>query len=1066
MLVGNRYALEDKLGEGGIGVVYRAVDRLNGEKVALKQIRAKTIFDAAEDSSFHVALAHEFQVLSSLRHPHIIHVRDYGFDHQQSPFFTMDLLEHAQPLTQAATQLDFAGKIDVLAQLIHALAYLHRRGVSHRDLKPANVMVVDKNQVRVLDFGLAALQKQTHEQRDGVSGTLTYIAPEGFLGQPMGEAADYYAMGLMAYEMFAGQHPFNINNMTELITSTLYDMPDDNLIDAPEPIRRMIMGLLAKQPIERLHTPQETIAFLNQVVEQPLVVETASLRESFLQAAKFVGREAEIHSLQEALANTLNGKGSLWLVGGESGAGKSRLTDEIATQAMVKGALVLRGQGVREGGLPYQLWQDSLRRLALVVPLNDSQVGIVKELIPDIEQLLDRQVPEVSRLDPQPAQQRLFTTIGEMFRAAEQPILLLFDDLQWVTESLDLLKYIAPLASEISLLIIGNYRDDESQDLPDQLPNAQTIKLESLSENGIEELSQAMLGEAGTDPAVVDLLQRETEGNIFFLIEVVRALAEEAGGTHQIAYMTLPDRVFTGGIQQVINRRLEQLSPSARALLEIAAVAGRELDLTLLKIAGQTPNLESWLLECSDLLILEVRNEKWRFVHDKMRDGTLMHIDPVFVPGVHRLVAETIEKLYGDAPELAATLAYHWHQAGDTAKEANYTLKAGQVSLNLCAFREAIRFLERGLELESDEAARADIKMMIGSAYIGLAVYAEARRHYETSVEISRKLGNQNALGEGLGQLGYIVGYGMGKHEEGKVYLAEALQIATDIQDTALMSATYRSLGSISFILGNYAEAKQYCVDGFKLYQTVGDVTGMARMSNNIAVMDEFAGNYDSAFHYFDESLRLARASNLRQNMALGLRGVGNILNRLGRYDEAETRLLEGLQILRQIHDLHNLALTLTGLSISCWQRGDYETAEKYGEESLQVSQQLGHPLVIVNALNNLGELAFHKQQYLVADYQLKEALKIAQKTGAVALAAHSLTGIAALMIEQKNWAKAVELLSLAQHHRTSDGWAKQQSTKLLNQVETQLSPDDFAARVEHGKSAELMGVISELITE
>ena len=163
--IGGRYVLEQKLGEGGMGAVYRATDRLTQETVALKQVSIpgeKLQFAAqasnGKSDSFRLALAQEFKTLASLRHPHIISVLDYGFDNARQPYLTMELLENAPTLIEAGRDRPLSYQIELLVQLLQALAYLHRRGIIHRDLKPDNVLVID-GQVKVLDFGLAVARE-------------------------------------------------------------------------------------------------------------------------------------------------------------------------------------------------------------------------------------------------------------------------------------------------------------------------------------------------------------------------------------------------------------------------------------------------------------------------------------------------------------------------------------------------------------------------------------------------------------------------------------------------------------------------------------------------------------------------------------------------------------------------------------------------------------------------------------------------------------------------------------------------------------------------------------------
>lgn len=116
-------------------------------------------------------------------------------------------------------------QIELLVQVLQALAYLHRRGIIHQNLKPENVMTVDR-QAKVLDFGLAVARAHLDETSEGVVGTLAYMAPEVLNGNPSSEAADLYAVGVMAYELFAGEHPFDITNVSGLIPEILITEPN------------------------------------------------------------------------------------------------------------------------------------------------------------------------------------------------------------------------------------------------------------------------------------------------------------------------------------------------------------------------------------------------------------------------------------------------------------------------------------------------------------------------------------------------------------------------------------------------------------------------------------------------------------------------------------------------------------------------------------------------------------------------------------------------------------------------------------------------------------------------
>jgi tetratricopeptide (TPR) repeat protein len=703
--IGARYRVLGQLGEGGMGSVYRALDRLSGQQVALKKvsrpIEQLQWATRSEGMDLKLALAYEFQSLASLRHPNIISVLDYGFDSERQPYFTMELLNGAQTILEAGHGKATGKKIALLVQMLQALAYLHRRGIIHRDLKPANVLVTN-GQVKVLDFGLAAVAERADV--GATSGTLAYMAPEVLAGEPAGIAADMYAVGIIAYELFVGRHPFDIQNVAKLLEDIVHTPPDLTLNGLDPKIAPILERLLAKDPLFRYRQANEVIEALDTVTDEPLPVETKDTRESFLQAARLVGRDEELAQLTEAMGQAIEGKGSGWQISGESGVGKSRLLDEVRTRALIRGALVLRGQAVNTGGSPYQVWRNVARWLALSTSPESLEASVLKALVPDISDLLGKPVPDASEVDAKAAQTRLLSVMVKLLHQQPQPVVLILEDLHWVdNDSIELLIWLIRAVPTMPLLILASYREEEAPVLLVNLADMQKIRLRRLSDEQIIELSESMLGEVGHDPEIVKLLQEETEGNVFFLVEVVRALAEEAGQLNKIATMTLPAHVYAGGMQRVVHRRLDRLRPEQRPLLELAAVLGRQLDLEVLEAAdiGASTDLEYWLMECADAAILDVHEGYWRFAHDKLREGLLSLMSEDKQRDFNRRVALAIEKVYGEAPEHAAALAYHWRIAGDLEKECRYAALAGEQARLAGANQEAVGFLSRALELDT-----------------------------------------------------------------------------------------------------------------------------------------------------------------------------------------------------------------------------------------------------------------------------------------------------------------------------------------------------------------------------
>lgn len=1030
--VGYRYDLLDKIGQGGMGAVYRAHDCLTDADVALKSITqfddAPSVLDTRTTRETQLAMAHEFQMVAGLRHPHILTMLDYGFDEHAIPYFTMPLLEDSRRLTDAAAGLSPDGKGQLLAQLLEALIYLHRRGIIHRDLKPENVLVVPSEGVKVLDFGIAT--SDTTEA--GVSGTFPYLAPEIFMGEPASPLSDLYAVGVIAYEMFTGHLPFEGETAQEIVMRIVREPPDLGAITTGAGWVYFIGRLLGKSPTDRFASAVETLNELSYLVEGVTVRESGEVRESFLQAAKFVGRDAEFQQLKAMLKDVLSGQGGALLIGGESGVGKTRLIDELRIYAVTTGALVLRAQAVQGGGLRYQLWRDVLPSLILAADLTPYEAAVLRELVPNIEALIGRSLEDVSEVFGQAQHYRLIQIICDVFSRQTQPILLLLEDLQWTSESLDVLKALLRLVSDQPLLIIGTYRDGERHDLPEELPGMEVMQLRRFSDQTVRSLSAAMLGDGMLNPELVGLLTRETEGNAFFLVEVMRALADDAGRLDQIGRMILPDQVRAVGIERVVRERIARVPRWGQALLQVAAAEGREIDpAELVAISAEYApvmeghSLDEWLHVCAYVHVFEAQGDQWRFAHDRMRSQVVDDTEPERVPVVHRQIAGALEAAHGDDPAWADVLLNHWQMAQDADKAVYYLDKVVEwLTWYSAKYDEARERIEQGLAMLPEEDVR--------------------------------RLNLLNHLSEGY--------WRTGNFPEGARVAEEALRIGLALKAYRDAARSYGNLGIISRLQGQYDQAHDYLMESLRVREAIGDETGIARSYANLGINAYNRSDFAAAQDYYLRSVAIQRKIGDLPGVALNLNNIGQILVGQEQYEQARQFIDEGLAIARQINHRYATASGLSTLGVMAYATGDMASARKLLREALEAFNAISdryaaaYTMVMLSLVIPTNDTSLRKV--------ISEAIKLSRKIGATPFVLGGVVSAARYYLTHGRTVYALQIIGLARSHPASNSEIATDIDKILVLARETAPDQDIEARMAEGEPLDLESTVKDVLAD
>ena len=288
-----RYDVKDVLGQGGMGLVYRAYDTVIRRDVALKTLR-----DAPESNSLQLFYK-ESDVLASMSHPNIVEIFDIGqFEEngQKKPYFVMPLLPGTtldNLIRNARHRLTAQRTVEIMAQVCRGLQAAHERGLVHRDLKPSNIFVMEDDSVKIIDFGVAHMTNV--HTTVGLKGTLLYMSPEQIEGKPLSGLSDLFSLSVVCYEALTGRHPFRRANEEEIVDAIRNQVPppaSELNSEVNQSISRVVHKGMAKQPWHRFANARDFGESLNKALRNEPIefFDAAQLRPRLERATKALGR--------------------------------------------------------------------------------------------------------------------------------------------------------------------------------------------------------------------------------------------------------------------------------------------------------------------------------------------------------------------------------------------------------------------------------------------------------------------------------------------------------------------------------------------------------------------------------------------------------------------------------------------------------------------------------------------------------------------------------------------------------------------------------------------------------
>ena len=541
-----------------------------------------------------------------------------------------------------------------------------------------------------------------------------------------------------------------------------------------EPMGVAISGTVFEQVSSKIPYSATRLehAFLKNI-DTPIAVYSLDLPWHAVPAARitpFTDRITELESLRGAVARTAEKHGAIVAIAGESGVGKTRLSDEAFRLAGRQGFRIARArafENVQTG--PYALWAELARELLRDAPslaLYKAAEGCARELTGLVPELVERlgPFPPQPELVPDAARLQFFAGISRFLEnaARQAPLALLLDDLQWAdSETLALLQYLSQRIRETPILVVLTYRDQELD--PDhpllralhdlQMKRLITeIPLRRLGAQDTRSLVEAALRGANVAPELPAAISEKTGGNPLFVEEVLRSLTEEEALVRTSAgWMVRPGSIVTipSSVRETVLRRIRRLGPELQGALESASVLGNEFEFDhWTELCGMDENRLLSLAEAALRARLLVERELtpgrvvYRLTDEQVQAVLYESISLVRRQRLHRRAGEILEaRLAGHADDRAAELGQHFLRGDRPEKAFEFFLRAGTRAREVFArdqainaYRQAAELVERALATtpgDADwEAKGATVYQAMGDEQYELAAFADAHASY------------------------------------------------------------------------------------------------------------------------------------------------------------------------------------------------------------------------------------------------------------------------------------------------------------------------------------------------
>jgi DNA-binding NarL/FixJ family response regulator len=719
-----------------------------------------------------------------------------------------------------------------------------------------------------------------------------------------------------------------------------------------------------------------------------------------------IGRGEALDGLR-ALLEASRERGRAALISGEAGIGKSRLAGELARLAGAAGYRVLQARFFEQDeDIPYSAVSRLLRELAGDGEARAALAPHATELAriePSLAALAGPAAPAGPDESGAAAEKRraldaLAAVVAAL--ATERPLLIAFEDLHWGdASSFDAILQLARQASPGCLLLLTYRSDEVNQALESLLAHldrerlASEVALGPLTLTQVDRMLRAILGGRASRGDLLHAVHQLSEGNPFFVEEVLRSLADQAGGLEAIENLRIAEIDVPRSVNEAVRRRTEGLSERARRVLSLAAVAGTRFDFPLLRdLSGLREEELLGLIKdlISAQLVAEEADDVFSFRHALTREAVCAGMLVRERRALSRHIAEAMERLYADDIEShVEDLAMHYWEASEWPKAIEYSTRAAERALTLYAPGSALHHARRAREAAEHVpgAYSAPLLLVSASAHDILGSFDEARADYERAASEAASAGDQRTRWKAILELGLL--WASRDYTRTGEYYREAVELARGLDDPGAVAMSLNRLGNWHSNTGSYAEARRLLVEAHGVFRASADELGEAQTLDLLGMTSYHSGYLTDGVRYYREALpRLEAAGDLRTLTS----ALASIQIASGTYQTDAFPAALSLQEARSFGERAVEIARRTGWrsaeSYALWQlafclgpQGEYTLALDCAQEAVAIAQEIGHSQWHAGALCALGAVYLDLLRPDEARSAIEKALAIARET-------------------------------------------------------------------------------------